>query len=329
MIISASRRTDIPAFYANWFFNRLKEGFVVTRNPFNAKQLSKIRLDSSVVDAIVFWTKNPAPMIDRLKLIDEKNIPYYFQFTITPYKKDLEPGLPINKNELIETFKILSSSLGSDRVIWRYDPILFNERYTPDYHKRAFSYLARSLSGYTNKCVISFLDMDYNNTKNIDVLGITDGSAQQKNEIAKVFSAIATEANIVVETCAEEINLEECSIKHGCCIDADLIEKISGKKLISKGRKKDPNQRALCGCIGSIDIGMYNTCKHGCAYCYANYSKGNIQNNCKMHNPISPLLLGECDASKLNFKKDQRSFFENSSNTPKQLRLLDELRGNS
>lgn len=322
MIISASRRTDIPAFYADWFFNRLKEGFVVTRNPFNANQLSKIRIDSEVVDAIVFWTKNPAPMLNRLNLIDEKGIPYYFQFTITPYKKDLEPGLPSEKIELVDTFKTLSESIGSERVIWRYDPILFSDRYTASYHVRAFTRLAELLTGYTEKCVISFLDMDYRNTKNIDSLGISAGTSAQQQELAKEFAMIAKSKDMIMESCAEEIDLLTCGIQHGCCIDPKLIEKIAGRTLKPKGKKKDVNQRPLCGCVGSIDIGMYNTCKHSCEYCYANYSKGSVQKNCQQHDPDSPLLLGQCNASAIAFKKDQKSLFKEPSQGGTQLTLL-------
>ena len=130
MIISASRRTDIPAFYSRWFYRRLEEGFVVTRNPFNANQLTKIRLDADVVDAIVLWTKNPAPMLGRLDELDARGIPYYFQFTITPNGRDLEPRLPTDKAVLVETFRELARRLGPERVIWRYDPILFSERYS-------------------------------------------------------------------------------------------------------------------------------------------------------------------------------------------------------
>lgn len=309
MIISASRRTDIPAFYADWFFNRLKEGFVVTQNPFNANQLSKISLDSSVVDAIVFWTKDPRPMISRLDELDASGIAYYFQYTITPYGKDLEPHLPANKTPLIEAFHALSKKLGADRVIWRYDPILFSEKYTMGFHERAFRRCASLLSGSTKKCIISFLDMDYNNTKAIDKLGIRDGSTEEKNETASLFSRIAAEYDISVETCAEEIDLDKCGVKHGHCIDGDLIEQITGKRLMPKGKQKDKNQRLLCGCIASTDIGSYNTCLHGCTYCYANYSQGAIKGNREKHDPLSPLMVGTCNAEQLDFRKGQKSLF--------------------
>ena len=321
MIISASRRTDIPAFYSRWFYRRLEEGFVVTRNPFNANQLTKILLDADVVDAIVLWTKNPAPMLDRLDELDARGIPYYFQFTITPYGRDLEPRLPADKAVLVETFRELARRLGPERVIWRYDPILFSERYSRAFHERAFARCASLLRGATERVVISFLDMDYNNTKNIQRLGISDGSADVKSALAGRIAEIAGEAGMRVETCAEGIDLDACGIAHGHCIDADLIERISGRRLTPRGRAKDKGQRALCGCIGSTDIGAYNTCRHGCAYCYANFSQGSIRANCELYDPDSPVLIGECDADALPFKKDQRSLFAGPAG-PEQMTLL-------
>lgn len=321
MIISASRRTDIPAFYSEWFYRRLEEGFVVARNPFNANQLTKIRLDSDVVDAIVFWTKNARPMLGRLGEMDATGIPYYFQFTITSYGQDLEPHLPASKIGLIETFKELSERLGPERIIWRYDPILFSEKYSMEFHRRAFAKCAELLEGHTLRVVISFLDMDYNNTKNIQQVGISDGTTEQKNEIAAYIAEVAREHGMSAETCAEGIDLNACGIKHGHCVDANLIERISGKALSSRGKSKDKGQRLLCGCIASIDIGAYNTCLHGCAYCYANYSQSSINANRENHDPESGVLIGTCNPNELPFKKNQKSFFTGPLE-PEQMQLL-------
>ena len=321
MIISASRRTDIPAFFSEWFMNRLRDGFVVTRNPFNANQLSKISLDGEVVDAIVFWTKNARPMLGNLDELDSYGIPYYFQFTITPYRHDLEPHLPAQKKALIDTFRELSSRIGPERVIWRYDPILFSERYDMDFHRRAFERCTGLLGDATSRVVISFIDMDYNNTKAVQRLGVSDGSPQEKNEIAAHIAEVAKDKNMTVETCAEEIDLEATGIRHGHCIDPDLIEQMTCKKLSAKGRSKDKGQRPLCGCVGSIDIGAYNTCRHGCAYCYANFSQGSIQTNCAKHDPTSPVLVGSCDPDKLQFRKGQKSLLEGPVE-PKQLSMF-------
>lgn len=169
MILSASRRTDIPNYYSDWFLNRIREGFLYVRNPMNPRQVSRIELSPELVDCIVFWTKNPEPMLKRLGELD--TYPYYFQFTLTGYGQDIEPGVPDKRKIVIPTFQQLSTSIGLNRVIWRYDPILFTPMYTPEYHLRAFSYIAEALKGFTNRCVISFVDRYAKNSKNLKQLG--------------------------------------------------------------------------------------------------------------------------------------------------------------
>jgi len=303
MIISASRRTDIPALYSEWFFNRISEGFVVTKNPFNAKQLTKLSLASDVVDAIVFWTKNAAPMVDRIRELDERGFCYYFQFTLTPYGKDVEPGLP-DMAEVTETFQRLSERIGRERVIWRYDPIFLSGHYTMAWHESRFAHYAKILKGHTEKVIVSFLDMDYNNTKNIEGIGIRGADAAEKNWLAETISGIAGEAGMKVATCAEDIELDKYGIEHGRCVDGDLIGRLRG---IPVDVKKDKNQRDYCGCVASTDIGAYNTCGHSCVYCYANFAKQAIAANQRGHDPRSPLLIGGCDAASLEFKQGQKS----------------------
>ncbi len=287
MIISASRRTDIPTYYSEWFFNRLKEGYVCVRNPMNIHQISKISLSPNVVDGIVFWTKNPLPMLDRLDEL--KEYMYYFQFTVNSYGKDMEKNVP-NKNDIIiPAFRELSKKIGPERVIWRYDPILLTPQYTIDYHVNYFNEIAKRLSGFTQKCIISFVDL-YRNTKNsANAFSITQPSNNEMLELAKRLVDIANKNNIVIESCAEKINLEQFGIRHGHCIDCQLFEKLLGCKL---NLEKDKNQREECGCMASIDIGMYNTCKNGCAYCYANHSENSVVKNTNSHDPLSPLISG-------------------------------------
>jgi hypothetical protein len=306
VIISASRRTDIPAFFSKWFFNRLSAGFVVTKNPFNANQLTKLKLSADVVDSIVFWTKNAAPMIPRIHELDEKGLTYYFQFTLNPYDIDVEPGLP-DKMQLVDTMKVLAAEIGKERVVWRYDPIFISEKYSAEWHIDAFARYADALKDSTEKVVISFLDMDYNNTKKIGEVGIRDGSIEEKNELAEAMSSIARTNKLAIATCAEEIDLNRYGIEHGRCIDDKLIERLAGLPLKAK---KDKSQREICGCIASSDIGAYNTCGHACAYCYANYNKSTISNNVVKHNPNSSLLIGECDSEGIDFKKDQKSLLQ-------------------
>lgn len=287
MIISCSRRTDIPAFYSDWFFNRILEGYVLVRNPMNAKQLRNVSLLPPDVDCIVFWTKDPAPMLDRLHLLKDYN--YYFLFTLTPYDKDIEPNLP-PKTKIIDTFLRLSDKIGKKRIIWRYDPILLSTNINIDYHMDHFHDLARRLSGHTEKCIISFLDM-YRHLQDKSVgLSIRPPDEIEMRTLAEKIAAIANANNIKVETCAEEAELDDLGIEYGKCIDDRLISELIGTKL---NIEKDKYQRELCRCVASVDIGEYNTCKHGCRYCYANVSQKKLEKNLSQHYSQSPLLIGE------------------------------------
>lgn len=287
MIISASRRTDIPAFYTEWFFNRIKEGYVLVRNPMNYHQVSRVSLSPAVVDGIVFWTKNPAPMMPRLGEL--KEYPYYFQFTLTPYGKEMEPGLPSKKEVLIPAFCELSRRIGPERVIWRYDPILISPRYTVEKHIHYFEIMAGMLQGYTRKCIISFVDMYKNTVRNQKKLGIRPLESQELDAIAQAFSETAKKSGMILRTCGEEADLSDYGILHGACIDRKLLEQLAGCSL---QLKKDKNQRRACACSESIDIGAYHTCKNFCQYCYANYNVRTVEQNYRKHNSDSALLVG-------------------------------------
>lgn len=289
MIISASRRTDIPRFYSEWLINRINEKSVCVRNPMNFHQVSKITLSPDVIDGIVFWTKNPSPMLEKLSLL--KDYTYYFQFTITAYENDIEVNLPSKKDDIIPAFQRLSNIIGADRVIWRYDPIFISSKYSLDFHVQAFEKLARILHNYTNKCTFSFLDAEYKGVKNnIRCLDINEFTAISQIKLSKDLASIAHCYGLQLDTCAEGIDLSEFGIQHARCIDNRLFEKLTNSKLIIE---KDRNQRLECGCVSSIDIGMYNTCLNGCIYCYANYDKNIVHKNTKKHNPLSPLISGE------------------------------------
>ncbi|MBU0488777.1 MAG: DUF1848 domain-containing protein [Bacteroidetes bacterium] len=286
MILSVSRRTDIPAFFSEWFYNRIAAGFLYVKNPFNKNHVYNIDLNPEKIDCIVFWTKNPSELIHRLDMIKKYN--YYFQFTINPYNDSLERNVP-NKNEIIETFAQLSRKIGRKRVMWRYDPILLTNEIDLSYHIRYFEEIARKLAPFTEKCIISFLDM-YKKCE----LNLPSGSPyildnQQILFLMESFQPIAEKHNLTIETCAEEIDLEEFGVRHGSCIDSGLIENLARHQLKVK---KDKNQRKMCGCMQSVDIGVYNTCSHNCLYCYANYNSGMVRENLKLHDPKSPLLIG-------------------------------------
>ncbi|MEG6585776.1 DUF1848 domain-containing protein [Dendrosporobacter sp. 1207_IL3150] len=290
MIISASRRTDIPAFYSDWFFNRVREGFVMVRNPINIHQISKITLDTGVVDCIVFWTKNPANMISRLHLLEKYK--FYFMFTINPYGKNIELNVP-QKNDVINTFIQLSKIIGKDKVIWRYDPIILTEDIDLNYHYKYFDHLAGKLAPFTNKCVISFLWM-YNKTKfNLKSFAIKHITEDMKETAVKSLALIASKHGLKIVSCAES-DFSSLGITPAKCIDPQLISKIVGAPIIND---KDKNQREKCGCIASIDIGAYSSCTHNCLYCYANSNLRTVYKNISVHNPTSPLLFGEVEAN--------------------------------
>ncbi|HOO27401.1 MAG TPA: DUF1848 domain-containing protein [Lachnospiraceae bacterium] len=285
MILSVSRRTDIPDYYAKWFLNRIREGYVYVRNPMNIHQVSKINITPDVVDCIVFWTKNPEPMLNKLEQLQEYS--YYFQFTLTGYGNAMEPFLPSKRERILPVFQQLSSMIGREKVIWRYDPIIITERYTEEYHLRAFREIASKLNGYCNKVIISFVDLYAKTKKNMGEFPVTDRNQNELRRFSAQLAEIAKANGLKIETCAESIDLSSCGISSGSCIDKKLIEKITGCQLKAG---KDKNQRKECGCIESIDIGAYDTCQSGCKYCYANSSPETVRKNIALYDAFSPLL---------------------------------------
>ncbi len=306
MIISATKRTDIPSYYGEWFINRLKEGYVLIQNPYNNNRYSRALLSRDAVDIIVFWTKNPKPFLKQLPIIEEMGYPYYFQFTLTPYGSETEKGLPC-KEDLLDTFITLSKRIGKKRVVWRYDPIIISDSYTIDYHTERFSYMAKKLSNYTERCVISFVDSYKNVTKRMGTDPAYKMTQTNIFSIAEVFSKIATENDIEIFTCAEELELAQFGIKHGACIDKGLIEEILEQKI---DVKKDKNQRKACECVSSIDIGTYNCCANGCSYCYALTNERSALSNMARHNPNLPVLIGEVDPHSIITTRDSHSVID-------------------
>ncbi|NLL66520.1 MAG: DUF1848 domain-containing protein [Clostridiaceae bacterium] len=290
MILSVSRRSDIPAFYTEWFFNRLKEGYLLVRNPINYHQLSRVTLTPDVIDCIVFWTKNPSNILDKLDLLKDYN--YYFQITINPYDNQIERNVA-RKKHIIESFKKLSNLIGKKRTIWRYDPIILTDKINIDYHRKYFAILAAKLKTYTERCIISFVDM-YKKTER-NMISLNAVTLQEKDilELGKTLSLIASSYGLKIETCSELVDLSYVGIGHAKCIDDKLISDIIGENI---DVQKDKNQRDVCGCVESIDIGAYNTCKHGCLYCYANYSDPTVNNNIIKHDPNSPMLIGNIES---------------------------------
>ena len=284
MIINTGQRTDIPAFYAEWFANRLREGFVCVRNPYNPNQVSRYRLDPAVVDAIGFCTKNPAPMFDHMDLLDPFG--QYWFVSITSYGKDIEPNVP-NKHRLIEDFKRLSDRIGVNSMGWRYDPIFISERYSQDYHFRAFEQIASALDGSTKTVVISFIDLYPKVKRNFPEA--KEVHKEQRLTLGREFIKIASAHGMTVKPCAEGDELAEFGADCSGCMRIGDYEKAIGKRL-NVPRKKVA--RAECACYLSCDIGAYNTCKHLCRYCYANAEPARVLALTRLHDPKSPFLVG-------------------------------------
>lgn len=286
MILNVSGRTDIVAFYTPWFMNRYKEGYLDVRNPFNPKLVSRINFSN--VDLILFCTKNPLPIIDRIKEIDK---PIIFHVTLTPYKKDIEPYV-IDKKLVIEGIKKLSGILGSENVVVRYDPIFLSDSYTLEYHIRAFDKICKVLKGYVKKVVVSFLD-DYKNVRyNMRYLRLRAFTEEDYKQIGLNFSRSAWENGMSVQTCFEERNLVNYGFTRGECLSLSLAEKITGKK----PKKWKARGKKGCNCAEMVDVGVYNTCKHFCKYCYANYDEKMVNANTLRHDVNSSLLIGQIGA---------------------------------
>lgn len=285
MIINASGRTDICAFYSDWFINRIKEGYLDVRNPFYPNQISRIELNKEKIDAIVFCTKNPIPM---MKYLDQlKDYPILFHITITSYHKDIEPYVP-PKGLLIKKIKELSTIIGKDNVYLRYDPILLNSKYTIEWHTHYFEELLSKLEKHVSKVIISFIDDKKNVQNHQKELQLQELTDDKINQIAKEFGAIAKKYKVPIQTCAEKYDLTKYEFQKESCLSLNTVYKLTKK---AKGWKQNKN-REDCQCVETVDIGAYNTCLHQCKYCYANYDETKLKINFKQHDPNSSLIIG-------------------------------------
>lgn len=282
MILFASGRTDIPAFYSNWFINRVKAGFVDVRNPFNQKLVSRIYF--SDVDLIMFCSKNPLPMINKLDIL---KVPVLFHVTITPYGKDVEPNIP-DKRLIIDGVKKLSLVLSIDNVVVRYDPIFLSDKYNVDYHIRAFDKLCKNLNGYVNKIIVSFMDEYKNVRSNKNILKYRAFTREDYKKIGEAFSKSAYDNGMSVQTCFEDEDLTQYGFVKGECLSHELAYILTGKKFKSSNVRKEKK----CECVQMVDIGDYNSCMHMCKYCYANYDEKAVSNNFERHDDNSSLLIG-------------------------------------
>lgn len=284
MILSVSRRTDIPAYYSQWLLNRLKAGYALVRNPVNHAQITRVPLSPDIVDCIVLWTKDPANLLPHLRELDQMGYRYYFQFTLTPYGRELEPGMR-NKEQVEETLLTLSEKIGAHRIIWRYDPIILNDTLTIDYHKEQFARMCEKFQFAVRSVTISFVDL-YPKLKTDFIRSLTLEEMQQLGEF---FGKTAAKFHLPIHTCCETADLSQYGITKASCINPQIVEELADRHI---SINRDKNQRPGCGCCESIDIGVYNTCPHGCVYCYANYSPESTRHNIEKYNPEGELLIG-------------------------------------
>jgi hypothetical protein len=292
MIISASRRTDIPAFYAEWMIRRIREGFCTVPNPLNRNQVSRISLRPEDVDAIVFWTRNPRPLMPHLAELDSRGFRYYFQYTILGYPREIDPKSPAAP-VAVQTCQDLCQIVGPGRIVWRYDPIVFSELTLPSFHSENFQQLAAALRGQTSRVVVSVVDTYRKTEQRWKKLEGTPAAARKcdPEEFAQLMRDIvkSAEANdLDIVSCAEPIELRSFGIRPGKCVDDELLKEVFGIQVTTQ---KDPTQRDACGCVASRDIGMYNSCVFGCQYCYATRSFEQAQIHLAEHDPCSPSLL--------------------------------------
>jgi hypothetical protein len=302
MIISASRRTDIPAFFSDWFMQRVRAGFFYRVNPFNPRQITGFSLKAADVTAICFWSKNPRPLMEHLEELDRLGLNYYFQFTLNAYGPTFEPNsAPLNTR--IRLFQELAERIGAARVIWRYDPVILSSATPVGWHLEQISYIAGLLKTSTHRLIFSFYDFYgpgkgrlYARLKGTDIK-LEDIAAPERsterNLLAKGITTIVTRQGLTPFSCSEEIDLTSFGINHGACIDGGLIRELFGG---SPATAKDKNQRPACNCVKAVDMGSYNSCRLGCTYCYANFNPGTIEANLARHCVDSPSLLGSCRA---------------------------------
>ncbi len=285
MIIQTGLRTDIPAFYTEWFLNRIKAGYVLVRNPYRANQVTRYDLSPTVVDVIGFCTKNPAPMLPYMDALSAYG--QYWYVTITPYGTDIEPNVP-PKEEGMESLKTLSKLVGIKSVGWRYDPILISESCSVKRHLSEFEKMAQNLEGYTETCVISFLDLYQKVRRNFPEA--RQVPMADRHILGREFVRIGKKYGMEIKSCAEGEELAPYGVNCSGCMTIETYERAIGERLCAPTRKG--TGRSACACHLSADIGQYDTCPHLCRYCYANTNAAAVRRNVLNHDPASPLLTG-------------------------------------
>lgn len=309
MILNTGSRTDIPAYYSDWFYERVKEGYVLVRNPYYPTQVTRYRINPDVVDALVFCTKNPEPMLARIHELSAFSC--FWFVTITPYGKEIEPYVPA-KERVMDSFKRLSAQVGIDAISWRYDPIFISEQYSVQYHIETFEKMAQTLAGYTKQCVVSFIDLYEKTKRNFPEARVV--TAKEQEELIAAFSKIAVKTGIQIHLCCEEKQLARENVDAEGCMTEQVLETAIHCKLKVPKKK---SAREECNCLLGADIGMYNTCSHACRYCYANYDRKSVIENRRQHDVTSPFLVGQKreddlikDAVQTSWRDEQLNLFD-------------------
>lgn len=302
MIINASGRTDIIAYYSSWFFRRLQEGYVDVRNPYYPQYITRYVLDREVVDCIVFCTKNPRPVFAYLKQL--KTYDFFFYITITPYDRSIELYVPFYR-QVIQDFQKLSSIIGAHRMALRYDPIFLNDTYTIDRHIDFFEEILSQLKGYTHHCIISFIDLYAKTKRNFP--HIQEVSWEDQRKLAKAFYHIAQKYDVKLQTCAEEQDFRHYGFLNKSCLNLELLEEATGHVMMPM---RSSHLRVNCHCYPSRDIGEYHSCPHGCLYCYANDNLQKALRNYHRHDPLSSLLIGHLHQDDIIKHAKQKSYKE-------------------
>ena len=303
MIINTGQRTDIPAFYSRWFLNRLKEGFVMVRNPFNPLQVTRYELDPAKVDALCFCTKNPLPLLPYIDKIPFRQV---WHVTITPYGKEIEPNVP-PKEEIIRSFRKLSGKVGRNALTWRYDPIFLSEKYDFDFHLRAFDHMASALEGSTGTVIISFIDLYSKIHRNFSEVSRVPHTCQYR--LAAAFVSIGKKYGMEIVSCHEDPGLARVGVHVDGCFTKERIEKAIGERL-SVPKSANMEAREGCSCLLGHDLGAYNSCLHGCRYCYANYDRKLVEENWKRHDDHSSFLIGNSEEGDIVTRAKEESWIE-------------------
>lgn len=303
MILNTGSRTDIPAFYADWFYNRVKEGYVLVRNPYDPAHITEYVLNPEAVDVLSFCTKNPQPMLKRIEELNAFR--QFWQVTVTPYGKDIEPYVP-DKWQVLESIRELSDHVGKQCVFWRYDPIVINEKYTEAYHLQAFEKIASYLKGYVSSCVVSFVDLYGKTKQNFPEVHSVPYEVQLR--LVEKMSVIAKENGIEIRLCCESASLKMDNVYTDGCMSKEVLEKAFGFRLrVPSGLNR---ARKECTCLLGADIGVYGTCLHACRYCYANDDRQSVVSRFRKHDPSSPLLVGKVQEGDIITKAHQVSWID-------------------